>query len=62
LDEFWRAGGQCTDFEGIQDSAPNTFKERLLILPPAKEVPILKNGMSFNFTSDDETKIIYILA
>jgi hypothetical protein len=43
---------------GIQDFTPNTFKERLFISPPTKEVPILKKGMTFNLTSEYKTKIV----
>jgi hypothetical protein len=58
LNEICGAGGQWADLKGIQDSAPSIFKERLLISSPAKEIPILKNGIPFNFTSDGETKIV----
>jgi hypothetical protein len=44
--------------EGIQDSIPSTPKEMLLTLPLVMGAPILKKGMPFNLTSEDETKII----
>jgi hypothetical protein len=34
---------------------PHTLQDRLLISPPAKEVPILKNWKSFEITPEDET-------
>jgi hypothetical protein len=58
LDEFCRTGRQCAGLEGIKDSAPNILKEKLLISSPDKEMPILKNGIALNFTSDGETKIV----
>jgi hypothetical protein len=36
-------------------STPVTCKESVLISPPAKELPALKN-MSFNLIAEDETK------
>jgi hypothetical protein len=42
---------------GIQDFIPNTPKESLLISPPTKVVPILKKRMTFNLTSEYETRI-----
>jgi hypothetical protein len=43
--------------EGIQDSIPNTHKERLHFASN-QEVSILKRGMPFNLTSEDEPEIV----
>jgi hypothetical protein len=55
---FRRRVDRVQGLEGIQDSILDTPKECMLISHTAKEVPIPKNEMSSNLTSEDETKII----